>query len=165
MSVGGARDVHMLRTRRIGGYASADVHVQVEPRLSVSEGHMIALLVENRLKQEIDEIDDVTVHIDPEDDETVPACADLPPRARGPASPRQHSGRRWPGPNIGSSWCCIISAGESTSTSIFPLAEFPDPAAGRTVARALAQALVGSRGVRYLEGVFFAVNHFGAIYA
>jgi cation diffusion facilitator family transporter len=26
LSVGGARDVHMLRTRRIGGFATADVH-------------------------------------------------------------------------------------------------------------------------------------------
>ena len=81
MAVGGVRDIHMLRTRSLGGAASADVHVLVDPRLSVSEGHMISASVEQRLKQRIDEISDVTVHIDPEDDETAPPCAGLPLRA------------------------------------------------------------------------------------
>jgi cation diffusion facilitator family transporter len=80
LSVGGVRDVHMLRTRRLGGYASADVHVLVDPRVSVSEGHMISVLVERRLKHRIDELTDVTVHIDPEDDEAAP-CGALPLRA------------------------------------------------------------------------------------
>lgn len=80
LSVGGVRDVHMLRTRRLGGFASADVHVLVDPRVSVSEGHMISVLVERRLKQQIDELTDVTVHIDPEDDEAAP-CGELPLRA------------------------------------------------------------------------------------
>ncbi len=80
-AVGGVRNIHMLRTRKHGGQASADVHVLVDPRVSVSEGHMIALLVENRLKKQIDEITDVTVHIDPEDDEPAPSCAGLPLRA------------------------------------------------------------------------------------
>jgi cation diffusion facilitator family transporter len=80
-AVGGVRDIHMLRTRRHGGEASADVHVLVDPTVSVSEGHMIGLLVEQRLKREIDEITDVTVHIDPEDDDKVAPRADLPLRA------------------------------------------------------------------------------------
>jgi hypothetical protein len=80
-SVGGVRDVHMLRTRKQGGQAAADVHVLVDPRVSVSEGHMIAQLVESRLKEQIDEITDVTVHIDPEDDESAPTCTGLPMRA------------------------------------------------------------------------------------
>ena len=42
MGVDGVRSVHLLRTRRHGAEASADVHVQVSPRLSVSEGHMIS---------------------------------------------------------------------------------------------------------------------------
>lgn len=80
-SVGGVRDIHMLRTRRQGGDASADVHVLVDPAVSVSEGHMISLLVEQRLKREVDEITDVTVHIDPEDDDRVAPRTDLPLRA------------------------------------------------------------------------------------
>jgi len=33
------------------------------------------------LKQQIDEVTDVTVHIDPEDDQATAPCADLPSRA------------------------------------------------------------------------------------
>jgi cation diffusion facilitator family transporter len=80
-SVGGVRDIHMLRTRRYAGQVSADVHVLVDPLVSVSEGHMISLLVEHRLKREIDEITDVTVHIDPEDDDRFPPVIGLPLRA------------------------------------------------------------------------------------
>ncbi len=80
LEIPGVIGIHMLRTRSIGGVASADVHVLVDSRISVSEGHMISLLVEQRLKHQIDEIEDVTVHIDPEDDEKAPPCDGLPMR-------------------------------------------------------------------------------------
>jgi len=76
----GVSSLHMLRTRRQGHEAMADVHVQVSPWISVSEGHMIAIAVEERIKAGIEEITDVTVHIDPEDDETMPTCKGLPLR-------------------------------------------------------------------------------------
>ena len=80
LSVGGVVNFHMLRTRSLGKHASLDVHVQVEPRLSVSEGHMISLEIEERVKAKIDEIEDVTVHIDPEEDESALLCCGLPLR-------------------------------------------------------------------------------------
>ena len=80
-SVGGVRDIHMLRTRRLGGQVSADVHVLVDADISVSEGHMISVLVEQRLKREISDMVDVTVHIDPEDDASKPEVPPLPLRA------------------------------------------------------------------------------------
>jgi len=80
LAVGGVSNIHMLRTRRLGGVAVADVHVLVEPRLSVSEGHMIGLMVEQRLKQVVDDLGEVTVHIDPEDDEATSTCLELPLR-------------------------------------------------------------------------------------
>ncbi len=76
----GVRSVHLLRTRRQGPEAMADVHVQVAPRISVSEGHIISIAVEERIKRNISEITDVTVHIDPEDDEHAPTCKNLPLR-------------------------------------------------------------------------------------
>ncbi len=82
LSIGGVVDLHMLRTRSHGGHASADVHVLVDSRISVSEGHLIAARIEQRLKQEIDEITDVTVHIDPEDDDEAPSNVELPLRAQ-----------------------------------------------------------------------------------
>jgi cation diffusion facilitator family transporter len=81
-SVSGVSSVHMLRTRRMGGHASADVHVQVDSWLSVSEGHRIAEVVQTRLINEVEMLSDVTVHIDPEDDEEGPSCADLPLRSQ-----------------------------------------------------------------------------------
>jgi cation diffusion facilitator family transporter len=80
--VDGVRELHMLRSRRMGQDALVDVHVLVRPWLSVSEGHMIAVAVEERLKERFDEISDVTVHIDPEDDEQAPTCKGLPLRSK-----------------------------------------------------------------------------------
>ena len=65
----GVNSVHTLRTRKVGHKKSADVHVQVNPFLSVSEGHIISVSVERVAKECIEELDDVTVHIDPENDE------------------------------------------------------------------------------------------------
>jgi len=92
-SVCDVRGIHMLRTRKHGCQASMDVHVLVDPRVSVSEGHMIALLVEERLKSQIDEITDVTVHIDPEDDEREPISTALLTRAEALA----RLGQLWKG--------------------------------------------------------------------
>ncbi|MDX1606339.1 MAG: cation diffusion facilitator family transporter [Candidatus Competibacterales bacterium] len=78
--VDGVRDLHMLRTRRMGGNALVDVHVQVNPRLSVSEGHQIGEYVRTKLVESVDEVTDVTVHIDPEDDASSYLCAGLPLR-------------------------------------------------------------------------------------
>lgn len=80
LQVSGVRHVHMLRTRKSGGDALVDVHIQVDPTLSVSEGHRIGEKVRNELIAEIEEVADVTVHIDPEDDETCSPCDHLPLR-------------------------------------------------------------------------------------
>lgn len=79
-TVDGVRATHMLRTRRSGGDALVDVHILVDPRLSVSEGHFISETVEKRLVAEVPEVQDVLVHIDPEDDQTCSPCVGLPSR-------------------------------------------------------------------------------------
>ena len=78
--VEGVKDFHMLRTRRMGGEALVDVHVQVNPHLSVSEGHQIGEYVRHRLTERIDDVSDVTVHIDPENDQDSALCEGLPLR-------------------------------------------------------------------------------------
>lgn len=80
-AVDGVRRMHMLRTRWVGTGALVDVHIQVAPRLSVSEGHQIAEAVRANLIDVVDEVDDVTVHIDPEDDQEKQPCRDLPLRS------------------------------------------------------------------------------------
>ncbi|MCB1716741.1 MAG: cation transporter [Candidatus Competibacteraceae bacterium] len=88
--VQGVKDLHMLRTRRMGNDALVDVHVQVDPRLSVSEGHQIGEYVRTKLVQTIDEVSDVTVHIDSEDDADSYLCAGLPLRQTVTAALNQH---------------------------------------------------------------------------
>lgn len=61
--------VHELRSRTHSGDIFIDCHVQVPPQISVSEGHQIAELVHHKLLSSDHNITDVTVHIDPEDDE------------------------------------------------------------------------------------------------
>ncbi len=79
--ISGVNNVHSLRTRKIGHLISCDVHVQVDPFLSVSEGHMISVSVERVAKQCLENLQDVTVHIDPEDDEINAPYENLPERA------------------------------------------------------------------------------------
>ena len=91
-AVSGVRSAHTLRSRKSAGDAFVDVHIQVDPRLSVSEGHQIGDAVRRRLMSHVDEVTDVTVHIDPENDETGSPCNDLPSREKVIAELKQ----RWP---------------------------------------------------------------------
>lgn len=63
----GVRNVHALRTRRMGDLAMVDVHILVDGRISVSEGHYIAASARQRVL-DAHRVLDVLVHIDPEDD-------------------------------------------------------------------------------------------------
>ncbi|EIJ35747.1 cation diffusion facilitator family transporter [Thiothrix nivea] len=76
----GVENVHLLRTRRMGGHVLADAHLQVNGRISVSEGHFISDQVMYRLRKRFPDIKDVIIHIDPEDDETAHPCQNLPSR-------------------------------------------------------------------------------------
>ncbi|HFD11144.1 MAG TPA: cation transporter [Crenotrichaceae bacterium] len=80
----GVAGLHRLRTRRMGPTALADVHIMVSPRITVSEGHLIADNVRNRLRDEVEELSEVLVHVDPEDDDVVELsghCQSLPQRS------------------------------------------------------------------------------------
>lgn len=80
LDIDGVNRVHELRTRKTGGEALMDLHIEVDPHLSVSEGHYISECVRQRVVSEFEEVFDVLVHIDPEDDETCRPSVGLPPR-------------------------------------------------------------------------------------
>lgn len=80
LAVSGVKALHLLRTRRIGGQALADVHIIVDDHVSVSEGHQISETVRQKLIREIAPMADVMVHIDTEEDMDGPSCAALPLR-------------------------------------------------------------------------------------
>lgn len=91
--VTGVQALHMLRTRRMGGDVLVDVHVIVDPKVSVSEGHQIGEKVRALLTGNFAEITDVTVHVDPEDDEANAPSSHLPDRG----ALLKSLGERWSG--------------------------------------------------------------------
>lgn len=79
-SVPGVCSIHQLRTRMHGQSILIDLHIIVDPFISVSEGHHIGEEVHLKLLKTIKNLNDVTVHIDPEDDETGRPSLHLPNR-------------------------------------------------------------------------------------
>ena len=65
----GVQSVHLLRTRLLASDMFVDVHIQVDPHISVSEGHYLGDLVAHQLTEQFPEIQDVIVHVDIEDDQ------------------------------------------------------------------------------------------------
>lgn len=64
----GVHGIHEVRTRRMAHQALVDAHVQVDARISVSEGHRIAESARRGVLQNHPEVLDVLVHVDPEDE-------------------------------------------------------------------------------------------------
>ncbi len=62
---GGVMTVHNCRTRRMGPGIEVDIHIQVNPEISVREGHDIAGAVKNNLFEKGRDIADVIVHTEP----------------------------------------------------------------------------------------------------
>jgi cation diffusion facilitator family transporter len=80
LRVDGVKELHFLRTRKMGGAALVDVHILVSPKISVSEGHLISETVRLSLIDQVHNIGEVMVHIDPEDDEVSSPSVSLPIR-------------------------------------------------------------------------------------
>ena len=76
----GVLSIHQCRTRTYAGKIMIDVHVIVADELTVSEGHYIGDRVEFSLKNNVQNVTDVIVHIDTEDDEHY-ETAGLPSRS------------------------------------------------------------------------------------
>ncbi|MEE9275108.1 MAG: cation diffusion facilitator family transporter, partial [bacterium] len=64
--VDGVRNVHALRTRRVGAHLFVDVHIQVDPELTVAAGHAIAHQGEESLLERVEEVSDVNIHVEPD---------------------------------------------------------------------------------------------------
>ena len=61
----GVVGISSLRARRVSGKAYADVNIEVDPLISVSEGHTIAETLERSLKKSHQSLHDITVHVEP----------------------------------------------------------------------------------------------------
>lgn len=60
------KGVHKLRTRKLANYIYIDLHLEVDGRLSVIQGHDISEEVKDTLIQKNPKIIDVMVHLEPE---------------------------------------------------------------------------------------------------
>lgn len=61
----GAVGYHQFRARRIGDLFEVDLHLQVDPNITVEEGHIIASQVKENILKQHSEVLDVLVHIEP----------------------------------------------------------------------------------------------------
>jgi cation diffusion facilitator family transporter len=64
-SVPGVRGVEKLLVRKTGIEYLVDIHVEVDPTITVREGHDIAHAVKDRVMQQLVAVKDVLVHIEP----------------------------------------------------------------------------------------------------
>jgi len=66
-SVKHVKDVHSIRMRKLGPYLMGDMHIVVEGDMTVKEADQIAIQIEERVKQEFDEVTEIKVRIEPHD--------------------------------------------------------------------------------------------------
>lgn len=65
LGVDGVRDMHDLKVRTSGGLYHMEVHIVVDGRLTVAEGHRIAKAVEGCLAEEVENLERIIIHVDP----------------------------------------------------------------------------------------------------
>ncbi len=64
----GVRSYHAFRARNVGGKIAADIHIQVDPDLTVQTGHDIATEVRRKVMEANPHVIEVIVHVEPAED-------------------------------------------------------------------------------------------------
>lgn len=64
----GVEDCHMVRSRGRSDAVYVDLHLTVDPAMTVGQAHLLAHLAECRLKGKIPGVVDVLVHVEPRED-------------------------------------------------------------------------------------------------
>jgi len=64
-SVDGAERPHRVRMRRIAGFWDIDIDIEVSPDKTVLEAHGIACRVESAIKERVENVYDIVVHVEP----------------------------------------------------------------------------------------------------
>ncbi len=65
----GVEDCHMVRSRGRSDAVYVDLHLSVDPQMTVGEAHLLAHIAECRLKGRLPGVVDVLVHVEPRDAE------------------------------------------------------------------------------------------------
>ncbi|WP_269525341.1 cation diffusion facilitator family transporter [Coraliomargarita parva] len=71
LQVPGALAYHDFRVRRVGDVYEVDLHLQVEPELTVERGHAIAREVKQQMLEMHPEVSKVLIHVEPANDEHI----------------------------------------------------------------------------------------------
>ena len=66
LAVPGVKRVRRARMHKVGRACFLDIDIQVEGSLTVTRGHDIATRVKRHLRESIDHVSDVMVHVEPE---------------------------------------------------------------------------------------------------
>ncbi|MCK4602161.1 MAG: cation diffusion facilitator family transporter, partial [Phycisphaerae bacterium] len=61
----GVKSYHAFRARQIGGKVAMDIHIQVDPALTVRQGHDIASAVKQKVMAASCQVVEVVVHVEP----------------------------------------------------------------------------------------------------
>lgn len=65
LTVNGALGYHEFRVRRVGDVFEVDLHLQVDPKMSVEEGHWVADAVRASIRERHPQVHRVLVHVEP----------------------------------------------------------------------------------------------------
>ena len=63
------RDAHDIKARSYADRLYVELHVVVDPEITVSQGHSIAKEVRRRVRDVIPDVLDLIVHVDPDEGE------------------------------------------------------------------------------------------------
>jgi len=72
-TVEGASNPHHARIRRVAGFWDIDFDIDVDPHCTVLDAHEIASQVEREIKQSLENVYDIMIHIEPRGDDAVEA--------------------------------------------------------------------------------------------
>jgi len=67
MRINGVKNVHAIRTRKLGSNLHVDLHILVDPEISVRDGHNISEQVKKELIKNGPQVIDVVVHTEPDE--------------------------------------------------------------------------------------------------
>lgn len=71
LTIPGARAYHDFRVRRVGDVYEVDLHLQVDPKITIERGHTISKEVKERMLAEHPEVTTVLIHIEPANEEHI----------------------------------------------------------------------------------------------
>jgi len=63
LSVDGVQGIHNIKVNYFGPYATSDIHIEVDPNLSITEAHEISIKAEKEIIDQVDIVTAVNIHV------------------------------------------------------------------------------------------------------